>query len=129
MSKWKTFMEGKTDKDDKRRTVRHPTQREAKALLSGWMPCTIIDFTRVGIGVRFHAKEKVSVGSIIYLEVTVHGELTTLDLKGIIKWIKAEGGECYVGGIELDKPLNDIHHLQLSGKLAYTPPERVHSIY
>ncbi len=92
------------------------------------MPCTIIDFTLVGIGVRFHAKEKVSVGSIIYLEVTVHGELTTLNLKGIIKWIKAEGeGEgCFVGGIELDKPLKKIHHFQLSGKFAYTPPERVH---
>ncbi len=35
MSEWKAFMEGKSDKSDKRRAVRHPTQREAKALLSG----------------------------------------------------------------------------------------------
>ena len=126
MSEWKAFMEGKPDKSGKRQATRHPTQREAKALLSGWIPCTIIDFTLVGIGVRFHAKEKISVGSIIYLEVTVHRELTTLNLKGTIKWIKAEGEGCFVGGIELDKPLNKKHHFQLSGKLAYTPPERVH---
>ena len=96
MSKWKAFMEGKSVVGNKRKDARHSTEKEAKALLSGWIPCTIIDFSRLGIGVKFQAKEKISVGSIIYLEVTVYRELTTLNLKGTIKWIKTEGEGCYI---------------------------------
>ena len=129
MSEWKAFMEGKSLKGDKRQFARKSTKKEAKGLLKGWIPCTIVDFSPEGIGVKFQAKEEISVGSVIYLEVTVYRELTTLNLKGTIKWIKAEGGGSYLGGIELDKPLKKLHHFQLSGKLAYTPPERVQVRY
>lgn len=129
MSEWKAFMEGKSVKGDKRRFFRKSTEKVAKGLLKGWIPCTIIDFSREGMGVKFQSKEEITVGSVIYLEITVYRELKTLNLKGTIKWIKAESGGSYVGGIELDKPLKKLHHFQLSGKLAYTPPERVQVRY
>ena len=76
-----------------------------------WNECTIININPKGMGVEFH--EDISVGSTIHLVIIIPGELETIVVKGILKWIKQRKNN-FIAGIELTEMLDDIKFAKLS---------------
>lgn len=72
-----------------------------------WKECTIIDATYKGMGIRFKIPEKIETGSNIHLEILVSKEITPIRIKGTLKWV-GEGGNNFVGGVELTEVLDEI---------------------
>ncbi len=60
-----------------------------------WKECTIMDFSQEGMGIAFPTREKVEVGSTIYLRVP-QGKIL-VDAKGTIRWIKEDDGGLFCG--------------------------------
>ncbi len=92
----------------KRRFDRFPAQREAKYFSKGglgnWQECTIMNVSHKGMKILFH--ERIKVGSTIGLEIPFPGELVSISINGILKWIEERGND-FIGGIELTKMLDD----------------------
>lgn len=61
--------------------------------------CTITDISRRGMGVRFHARKKINIGSTVFLEIAVPTELRPVNVKGILRRINQRGND-FFGGIE-----------------------------
>ena len=72
----------------------------------GWEECTIIKLSRKGMGIRFHTREKISIGSAIHLRVFVSKGSEHFIVKGVLKWIE-EKGEYFVGGVKLTEILDE----------------------
>ena len=68
--------------------------------------CTIVNISRKGLGIELNTRERIRKGSIIYIEIYPPRELSPINLKGTIKWIKQEEGKLE-GGIELSNVLDD----------------------
>jgi len=66
--------------------------------------CTIFDISRKGIGVEFN--NQIKLGSTIYMTLYFPAELDSLQVKGIVKWIK-QCGDRFLGGIELTEVLDE----------------------
>ncbi len=96
---------------EKRLYARFSTHKNARGLFKGkvrgWEECTIINLSRKGMGVIFHTREKIKVGTTIYLEIPVPWEKDPLSAAGELTWIKQEGNE-FTGGIELTELLDDV---------------------
>ncbi len=92
----------------KRRFDRFLVQREAKYFSQGglgnWQECTISNVSRKGMKILFH--ERINVGSTIRLEIPVSGDLVSISINGILKWIEERGND-FIGGIKLTKMLDD----------------------
>ena len=104
---------------DRSRFVRCATQQKAKCVSkgrSGWIECTVFNISRAGIGIKFHTTQKINVGSIIYVEIFPSQELPSIFVKGILRWIEKEEDDDLVGGIELDKELDDEKWDMLKGR-------------
>ena len=99
----------------KRRFGRFVTQLKAQYFLNEkegkWNECTVININPKGMGVEFH--EYIDVGSTIHLVIIIPGELETIVVKGILKWIK-QGKNDFIAGIELTEMLDDIKFAKLS---------------
>ena len=96
---------------DRRKFSRFDTELKAQFVSKeshrGGEECTIIDFSRKGMGVKVHTSEEINVGTNILLEVFIPGELEPIHVKGTIKWVKQiENG--FISGIELSKGLEEI---------------------
>ncbi|MBW2184699.1 MAG: PilZ domain-containing protein, partial [Deltaproteobacteria bacterium] len=106
----------------KRRFDRFLVQREAKYFskegLGNWQECTINNVSRKGMKILFH--ERNNVGSTICLEIPVPGELVSISIYGILKWIEERGND-FIGGIELTKMLDDekFSKLLISSRLSH----------
>jgi len=89
--------------ENRRRFSRIDTLWKARYFLKeeerGWGNCTIIDFSRKGMGVEFHTSEKINVGSTVHLEIFVPTEFEPVCVEGKVKWIDQRKND-FVGGIE-----------------------------
>ena len=104
--------------ENKRKFGRFDTQLEAqyvsKESTGDEGECTVINMSRKGIGVRFHARKKINIGSTINLEVFVPEKLEPANVEGVLKWIEEEKEGDLVGGIELDEVLDEMKFSKLA---------------
>ncbi len=86
---------------DSRKHGRFDTQLKAQYSLkenSGDVrDCTVINMSRKGIGVRFRAHEKISIGSIIRIEVFIPEKMNPTSILGVLKWIEKKGNNIFAG--------------------------------
>lgn len=68
--------------------------------------CVISNISRKGVGLKFHTREKINIGSTIHLEMYVSRKSGPISVKGILKWIEKEEND-FIGGIELTEALDD----------------------
>lgn len=89
--------------ENRRRFSRIDTLWEARYFLKkgekGWGKCTIIDFSRKGMGLEFHTSEEIDVDSTVYLEIFVPTEFEPVCVEGKLKWINPRKND-FAGGIE-----------------------------
>lgn len=76
-----------------------------------WQPCSIMDVSRRGMRILFH--EKLSVDSLIVLEIFVSDEPVPVSVKGKLKWIE-EKGNGFMCGVELAETLDELKWRKLS---------------
>jgi len=102
---------------NRRRFGRFETQLKAKYMLKDsskdWEECTIISMGRKGMGIRFHTREKIDVGSAIRLEVFIPEKSKPTNVQGILKWTMDRGSVLF-GGIESNEILDEMKFSKLS---------------
>lgn len=102
---------------NRRRFGRFETQLKAQYILKDsqgdWGECTIISMGRKGMGIRFHAHEKIDIGSAIHLEVFVPEKLKPAIVEGVLRWTE-ERGSILFGGIECNEILDEMEFSKLS---------------
>ena len=111
---------------DRNRYVRCSTKQKAKCVSkgrSGWIECTVFNFSRTGIGIKFHTSHKIDKGSIIYVEIFPSPESVSVFIKGVLRWIEKEGDD-QVGGIELAQELDDEKWNRLKGRFIVCEEEQ-----
>ncbi len=96
--------------EDGRSFIRFFSQLKARYIAEDkekdWEECTIINVNRKGMGVKFHTREKIHVGSTILFEISVPTEFEPVNATGILKWIN-EGENYFVGGIGFSELLDE----------------------
>ena len=86
-------------------------QKRAKFTLKdeerGWEACTILNLNQnlQGVGIQFHTQKEIKVNSIVIIDLSTDGEVESLSIIGIIRWIKNVEGDL-IGGIELIGDIN-----------------------
>ena len=85
-----------------RRKFRRTTlpQRAKYFGVKGWKDCLITEMSPKGMRVKFYTRERIKVGSIISLRVTVPSQSKSVAVKGLLKWI-AKKEDYFIGGIKL----------------------------
>ena len=58
---------------------------------------TIIDISRGGAGLVFYTAEKINIGATIVLEIIVPKTTEPTNVEGIVRWIKQDKGDFFVG--------------------------------
>lgn len=102
--------------EEKRRFSRCLTKLEARFLKEGereWEKATIINISRKGMGIKFHASGKINLGSTIHLAIIVSGEADPIMVKGVLGWIKQKENY-FIGGIKLTEELEEVKWAKLS---------------
>ena len=101
----------------RRRFYRYSTRLIAQYFLEGmasdWKECNVITVARKGMGIVFHTKKKIDVGSTINLAITAPGEEEPITVKGTLRWIK-KSKKYFVGGIEFADFLDTDRFVKLS---------------
>ncbi len=69
--------------------------------------CTVINMSRKGIGVKFHTRDNISIGTPVRLEVIIPEKSSPAMVKGILKWTEERGDEIF-GGIECVELLDEM---------------------
>ena len=77
-----------------------------------WKECTIDKISRKGMGVTFHEKEKINIGSMLQLKIFISKKSEYFTVKGIVKWLMQRETNA-AGGIELTKVLSETEWIQL----------------
>ena len=102
--------------ENTRKFERYPIQREAKYFLKEARgkgeECTIINFSRSGMGILFHSHDEISVGTLIRLEIPVSKSPEPVNARGVLKWF-AKKEDDFVGGVELTEMLSDVKFSKL----------------
>lgn len=97
--------------ENRRRHKRFSMQLDAQYCFDdtkkNWKHCTIMDANHKGMGIKFKKPETTAAGSTIHLEIWVGKELNPIAIKGTLQWI-GEGGNNFVGGVELTEVLDEI---------------------
>ncbi len=92
--------------ENRRRFSRFDTQMKAHYFLrekkGSGEECTITDVSRKGMGIRFCTRNKINIGSTIFLEISVPTEAEPVSVKGILRRID-QGENNFFGGIEWDR--------------------------
>jgi hypothetical protein len=68
--------------------------------------CTIINISVNGAGLEFYTFETLSVNSTLFLEIHPPDEEETINVEGIIRWVKQGKKDC-VCGVQLTEKLNE----------------------
>jgi Tfp pilus assembly protein PilZ len=93
-------------KNERRLYPRYEKQFKAQYITSestrGSEECTVINASLKGMGVIFHTRDTITVGSTIILEIPVRGKSSPYSIKGKIKWVKKRETDS-IGGIVLDQ--------------------------
>jgi hypothetical protein len=95
--------------EERRRSWRFPTMLKGLYFLEEkkvGKECTIINISVNGAGLEFYTDETVDVKSKIFLEILTHDEKETVNVEGIIRWVKQGRRDCACG-IELTDKLNE----------------------
>ena len=71
-----------------------------------WERCTVMNMSRIGVGVKYHTPEKINIGSIVHLKTFVSTEMEPFSVKGVLRWFEPLKGGKSVGGIELAEELD-----------------------
>jgi len=69
--------------------------------------CTVINMSRKGIGIKFHKREDIAIGSPIRLEVFIPEKSIPTSVQGILKWTE-ERDDMLFGGIECTDVLDEM---------------------
>jgi hypothetical protein len=97
--------------NNKRQFGRFDTELKAHLILLGngadGHECTVINMSRKGIGIKFHAREEIAIGTPIRLEVFVPEKSVPTSVQGVLKWIE-ERGDILFGGIECTDLLDEM---------------------
>jgi len=72
-----------------------------------WEKCTVMNMIRIGVGVKFHKRKKINIGSTVYLEVFLPKEPEVVSVKGVLKWFALVGDDSFLGGIEFSEALEE----------------------
>lgn len=103
--------------EDRRRFGRFDTQLKAQYISRDskrdWEECTIISLGRKGVGLRFHSRDKINVGSTIHLKVFIPEKLNPTSVEGVLRWTE-ERGNILFGGIECNEVLDEMEFSKLS---------------
>lgn len=65
----------------------------------------VIDISRLGLCVKFHQDEKVTVGNSIYLEIFTK-KMATITAKGTVTWTR-KSANALIGGVKFLKMLDN----------------------
>jgi Tfp pilus assembly protein PilZ len=91
---------------ERRRYPRYNKQFKAQFITSestrGSEVCTVINASLKGMGIIFHTRDTISVGSTIIVEIPVRGKASPYSIKGKVKWVKKRETDS-IGGIELNQ--------------------------
>jgi hypothetical protein len=68
--------------------------------------CTIINISANGAGIEFYTVETIRENTKLFLEILPPDEEETINVEGIIKWVKQGKMDC-VCGIQLTEKLNE----------------------
>jgi hypothetical protein len=98
----------------KRRCPRFASKQKAQYCIQerygSWKECTIHTISLKGVGITL--KEKINIGSLIFLEIPMPLEFAPLSIKGALRWIKEKEND-FVGGIEFTKVLDEVEFSKL----------------
>ena len=102
--------------ENMRKYERYPIQREAQYFLNEsrgkGQECTIINFSRSGMGIIFHSNEEINVGTLIRLEIPVSNASEPIHTRGVLKWFENKENNLF-GGVELTEMLSDVKFSKL----------------
>ncbi len=90
---------------DKRKFKRFAIGLDAKYLLEAnqkeWTGCTIVNVGRGGMGIEIYLQEKVPIGSLLQIEITISLKDDPIIAAGVLRWIKElVEDKNYLGGVE-----------------------------
>jgi hypothetical protein len=91
---------------ERRKYPRYKKQFKAQYITSestrGSEVCTVINASLKGMGVIFHTRDTITVGSTIIIEIPVRGKASPYSIKGKIRWVKKRETDS-IGGVELEQ--------------------------
>lgn len=90
----------KFDGNPENRIVEYSSQNESDKQ----QECSILTIYPSGLRLLFN--ERPARGSTIFLEIPIPGELTPINLEGIVKWTEARGNN-FLGSVEFTKELDE----------------------
>ena len=97
--------------NNSRQFGRFDTELKAHLILLGngsdEQECTVINMSRKGIGIKFHTREGIAIGTPIRLEVFIPEKSMPASIKGVLKWTE-ERDDMLFGGIECTDLLDEM---------------------
>ena len=91
---------------ERRRYPRYKKQFKAQFITSestrGSEVCTVINASLKGMGIIFHTRDTITVGSTIIIDIPIRGKASPYSIRGKIKWVKKRETDS-IGGVELDQ--------------------------
>lgn len=93
--------------EERRKFIRFPvglTARYSESNLDDWKECSVIDISREGMGMSIYAREHISEGSILQMEISLPVQDAPIAVKATLIWIResqADPGFNYLGGVKL----------------------------
>ena len=91
---------------ERRRYPRYNKQFKAQYITSeskrGSEVCTVINASLKGMGIIFHTRDTIIVGSTIIIDIPIRGKASPYSIRGKIKWVKKREVDS-IGGVELDQ--------------------------
>ena len=90
---------------DQRKFKRFAIELDAMYLLEEnqkeWKGCTVVNVSRGGMGIEIYLQEKVPIGSMLQIELTISSKDDPIITVGVIRWIKElVEDKNYLGGVE-----------------------------
>ena len=64
--------------------------------------CTITNISRRGMGIRFHTRDTIDIGSTIFLEISIPEGKEPINVKGVLKQVNWKGSD-FFSGVEWDR--------------------------
>jgi hypothetical protein len=93
--------------DERRKFIRFPTEliaRYSESDVKDWKECSVIDISREGMGINISAREYISEGVILQMEITVPVQDDPIAVTGTLMWIRERKDHPrfnYLGGVKL----------------------------
>ena len=80
-----------------------------------WKDCNVVNIGSGGMGITVHVREKISMGSLLQLQIIVPAKKEPTRVTGVLRWIIEQKDEVnYTAGIEFPKTLDEIELANLA---------------